>query len=237
MIRIATWNVEWATPRTAKGKRIGPIIDGLDADVFVMTEGCRELLPDGFVVDAGTDWGYEDSDKRRRKVILWSKYPLLNTDLGQNAGLPPGRFVSATVQHPDGDFATMAVCIPWANAHVQTGRKDRKIWEDHMTYLDGLQSLINPDSGPLVVAGDFNQRIPRARQPRLVSEKLSHCMEGLHVCTALPLEEPLIDHIALSHHFAVSVVEVIPDHDAIGNLSDHQGALTELQIDNLTIAR
>ena len=237
MIRIATWNVEWATPRTAKGKRIGPIIAGLDVDVFVMTEGCRELLPDGYVIDAGTDWGYEDSDKRRRKVILWSKYPLLNIDLGENAGLPPGRFVSATVQHPDGEFVTMAVCIPWRDAHVNTGRKDRKIWEDHMTYLDGLQSLIDPDGGPLVVAGDFNQRIPRARQPQLVSEKLSRRMEGLQVCTALPLEEPLIDHIAVSRHFAVSKVKVIPDHDGIGNLSDHQGALTELQIDNQTIAK
>lgn len=224
MIRIATWNVEWATPRTAKGKRIAPLINDLNADIFVVTEGCRALLPDGFVVDAGTDWGYEESDKRRRKVILWSKYPLLNIDFGENAGLPPGRFVSATVQHPDGDFVTMAVCIPWRDAHVYTGRKDRKIWEDHMSYLDGLQTLINSDGGPLVVAGDFDQRIPRAKQPQLVSEKLSHSLEELHVCTALLSEVPLIDHIALSHHFAVSKVEVIPDHDAIGNLSDHQGA-------------
>jgi endonuclease/exonuclease/phosphatase family metal-dependent hydrolase len=44
-------------------------------------------------------------------------------------------------------------------------------------------------------------------------------------CTALPLEKPLIDHIATSLHFAVSNVEVIPDHDAVGNLSDHQGAI------------
>jgi endonuclease/exonuclease/phosphatase family metal-dependent hydrolase len=237
MIRIATWNVEWATPRTAKGKRIAPIISDLDADVFVMTEGCRELLPGGFVVDGGTDWGYEDADKRRRKVLLWSKYPLLNIDLGENIGLPIGRFVSATVQHPDGDFVAMAVCIPWRDAHVNSGRKDRKIWEDHLTYLDGLKKLIDPDGKPLVVAGDFNQRIPRAKQPHLVSEKLSRCMEGLQVCTAVPLEKPLIDHIALSRHFAVSKVEVIPDHDAIGNLSDHQGACAQMMIDNLNIAR
>ena len=42
---------------------------------------------------------------------------------------------------------------------------------------------------------------------------------------ALPLDEPLIDHIAVSRHFADSKVEVIPDHDGIGNLSDHQGAI------------
>ena len=228
MIRIATWNVEWATPKTKAGKRIGPIISGLGADVFVMTEGCRELLPDGFVVDAGTDWGYKDADNRRRKVLLWSVYPLLNIDLGENVGLPTGRFVSATVQHPDGDFVTMAVCIPWRDAHVRNGRKDRKIWEDHLTYLDGLQKLIDPDSKPLVVAGDFNQQIPRASQPHLVSEKLSHCMKGLQVCTSLPLEKPLIDHIAVSKHFSASMVETIPDHDSFGNLSDHLGVIAEI---------
>jgi len=225
MIRIATWNVEWATPRTGKGKRIAPIISGLDADVFVVTEGCRELLPDGYIVDAGTDWGYEDSDKRRRKVILWSKYPLLNIDLGKNAGLPPGRFVSATVQHLEGDFVIMAVCIPWRDAHVKTGRKDRKTWEEHVKYLDGLKKLIDPAGKPLVVAGDFNQRIPRARQPHMVSTKMSQCMEGLLVSTALPLDEPLIDHIAVSRDFAVSNIEIIPDHDSFGNLSDHQGVI------------
>jgi hypothetical protein len=36
---IATWNVEGATPRSAKGKLIAPIINDLGADVFVMTEG------------------------------------------------------------------------------------------------------------------------------------------------------------------------------------------------------
>jgi endonuclease/exonuclease/phosphatase family metal-dependent hydrolase len=45
------------------------------------------------------------------------------------------------------------------------------------------------------------------------------------ICTALPLDEPLIDHIAISRHFAVSEVEVIPDHDPIGNLSDHRGVI------------
>jgi endonuclease/exonuclease/phosphatase family metal-dependent hydrolase len=48
-------------------------------------------------------------------------------------------------------------------------------------------------------------------------------MDGLQVCTALPLEKPPIDHIAISNHFSFSNVEIIPDRDEHGKLSDHRG--------------
>jgi hypothetical protein len=83
---------------------------------------------------------------------------------------------------------------------------------------------------PLVVAGDFNQRIPRVSQPVIVAEQLSRCMDGLQVCTALPLDKPLIDHIAISNHFSSSNVEIIPDRDEHGKLSDHRGVATEIAL-------
>ena len=228
MIRVATWNVEKATPKSKKGRHIQQIIKQIDADIFVLTEGCRELMPEGFVIEGGADWGYKPKQKCLRKVLLWSKYQLVNESLAEFTKMPPGRFASATVQHPDGDFATMAVCIPWPFAHENSGRKDRDRWEDHITYLDGLQTLIEQVRTPLVVAGDFNQRIPRGNQPHKVSDKLSECIDGLQVCTSLPLEKPLIDHIAVSKHFSASMVETITDHDSIGNLSDHRGVITEI---------
>ena len=228
MIRVATWNVEWATPETKAGKRIQQIIKQIDADIFVLTEGCKELMPEGFVLDGGTDWGYESEDKRRRKVLLWSRYPLVESSQGELFQLPEGRFIAATVQHPVGDIRIYGVCIPWKDAHVRTGRKDRTPWEDHSTYLEGLQQLIQQVDSPLVVAGDFNQRIPRVSQPLSVSEKLSQCMDGLQVCTALPLDKPLIDHIAVSNHFSFSNVEIIPDRDEHGKLSDHRGPIVDI---------
>ena len=230
MIRIATWNVEWATPETKAGKRIQRIIEQTDADIFVLTEGCKELMPDGFVLDGGTDWGYESEDKRRRKVLLWSRYPLADPFQGVEFNLPEGRFIAATVQHPVGDIRLYGVCIPWKDAHVRTGRKDRSLWEDHSTYLEGLRLLVEQANSPLVVLGDFNQRIPRVSQPVLIAEQLSKCLERLQVCTALSLDKPLIDHIAVSKEFLASKVEVIPDHDAEGRLSDHRGVIAELTI-------
>jgi endonuclease/exonuclease/phosphatase family metal-dependent hydrolase len=230
MIRAATWNVEWATPETKAGKRIQRIIEQIDADIFVLTEGCKELMPEGFVLDGGTDWGYESEDKRRRKVLLWSRFPLVDPIQGEGFQLPEGRFIAATVQHPVGDIRIYGVCIPWKDAHVRTGRKDRTPWEDHSTYLEGLRQLIQQVDSPLVVAGDFNQRIPRVSQPISVSEKLLQCVHGLQVCTALPLDKPLIDHIAVSQELVSTKVKVIPDHDSEGRLSDHRGVIAEFTI-------
>jgi endonuclease/exonuclease/phosphatase family metal-dependent hydrolase len=230
MIRVATWNVEWATPETKAGKRIQQIINQIDADIFVLTEGCNELMPEGFVLDGGTDWGYESEDKRRRKVLQWSRYPLVEPSQGEGFQLPEGRFIAATVQHPVGDIRIYGVCIPWKDAHVRSGRKDRAPWEDHSTYIEGLRQLVERAKSPLVVLGDFNQRIPRVSQPVLVAEQLSRCMDSLQVCTALPLEKPLIDHIAVSREFIATKVEVIPDHDSEGRLSDHRGVIAEFTI-------
>jgi endonuclease/exonuclease/phosphatase family metal-dependent hydrolase len=55
-------------------------------------------------------------------------------------------------------------------------------------------------------------------------------MDGLQVCTALPLNKPLIDHIAVSNHFSFSNVEIIPDHDEHGKLSDHRGVTLEIAL-------
>jgi endonuclease/exonuclease/phosphatase family metal-dependent hydrolase len=228
MIRVATWNVEWATPETKAGKRIKQIIKHIDADIFVLTEGCKELLPEGFVLDGGTDWGYESTDERRRKVLLWSRYPYVDASNGDGFQLPGGRFIAATVRHPVGDIRVYGVCIPWKDAHVRSGRKDRAAWEDHVTYLQGLRQLIEQPNAPLVVLGDFNQRIPRVSQPIQVAEQLSRCMEGLQVCTTLSLDKPLIDHIAISNHFSSSNVEIISDGDEQGRLSDHRGAKIDI---------
>ena len=229
MIRIATWNVEWATPEKKAGKRIQHIIKQIDADIFVISEGCRELMPEGYVFDGGTEWGYRSDDVRGRKVFLWSRYPLIDPFRGEGFHLPAGRFIAATVQHPKSDLRVYGVCIPWKSAHVQSGTKDRVEWQDHSTYLDGLRQLIEQEKSPLVVLGDFNQRIPRVSQPIIVAEKLSRCLDGLQVCTALPLEKPLIDHIAISSHFSFSNVEIIPDRDEHGKLSDHRGVVTDIE--------
>ena len=232
MLSIATWNVEWTTPNSSKGKRIAFILQELEADVIVLTEGCSELLPMGNVVDAGDDWGYETKDARRRKVLLWSRFNILKTTTREDLAMPSGRFISATVDTPSGQVDVAAVCIPWKDAHVRSGRRNRQPWEDHSLFLNGFNTFIHEHTGSLIVAGDFNQRIPRVTQPRAIYDQLENCLTPLTVCTSVPMDKPLIDHIAISQNLKSGELSIIPDHDEFGNLSDHRGAMVQLHLVN-----
>ena len=225
-ITVGTWNAEWATPNTKAGPRIAAIIEQFEPDIFVLTEGCADLLPkSGYIVDGGINWGYERRDDRNRKVLAWSKHPWHSVDLIGHHKLPPGRFVSGTTQTDMGEIKVIGVCIPWQSAHTTTGQKNRKHWEDHEIYLTHLAPLIKSEDTPLIVAGDFNQRIPKGRQPHRIYEQLIETLKNLSVGTAQINEPPLIDHITHSQHLKVDRLSIIPDTDQYGTLSDHRGAV------------
>ena len=172
-ITVGTWNAEWATPTTKTGPRIASIIEQIEPDIFVLTEGCADLLPkSGYVIDGGINWGYERLDERNRKVLIWSKNHWHNIDQLGSHELPPGRFISGTTQTVLGEMKIIGVCIPWQSAHTTSGLKNRQAWEDHEVYLKHLAPLIAPGDIPLIVAGDFNQRIPKGRQPHRIYEQL-----------------------------------------------------------------
>ena len=78
---------------------------------------------------------------------------------------------------------------------------------------------------PLVVMGDFNQRIPRIRAPRRVSEAMEEVLSPLHVVTAgdvRGLPSGTIDHIAVSSDLVATDVHGVNRMGAHGKaLSDH----------------
>ena len=231
-ITVGTWNAEWATPTTKTGPRIASIIEQIEPDIFVLTEGCADLLPkSGYVIDGGINWGYERRDERNRKVLIWSKNHWHNIDQLGSHELPPGRFISGTTQTVLGEMKIIGVCIPWQSAHTTSGLKNRQAWEDHEVYLKHLAPLIAPGDIPLIVAGDFNQRIPKGRQPHRIYEQLIETFKNLSVGTAQINEPPLIDHIAHSRHLRVERVSIISDKDQHGTLSDHRGAVIRFTLD------
>lgn len=224
-IAVATWNAEWATAGSNCGTRVSAILENARADVLVVTEGVRELLPSGgSVVDAGGDWGY-GLQPRRRKVLVWSRFPLACDMVGMG-GAVRGRLVVNTVQAPDGPMRVIGVCIPWRDAHVSTGRCDARPWSEHLEYLDGLNELLAglDDGVPTVIAGDLNQRIPRGRQPVKVAERLAEVLSDWTVHTAGSLPNgPHIDHIATDRRLVIQSVSDWPAADQRGRLSDHAG--------------
>lgn len=234
MVRIGVWNCEWPGPRSQRRNRIIEKLSGLDADVLCVTEGDRELLPrHGSTIDSDPDYGYP-MVPGRRKVLLWSRQDWIIVDQFGSSAMPEGRFVSAVTETPAGALTVMGVCIPWHTAHVTSGRKDRKPWEDHLAYLHGLEDVLLQHQGqPLVVVGDFNQTVPRSWQPKVVSEALTATLSGLvEIATAgkhPDLDKQLIDHVAHSRELKPVSVAAFSRFDSDGlRLSDHSGAVVEL---------
>lgn len=227
-ITLATWNVEWAVP--SKHRAIRERVASWNADIHVVTEGDHGVLPEGgHAADAGTDWGYRNTKPGWRKVILWSRWPLLSVETEVPSGVRGGRLVDAVIESPHGPIRVLAVCIPWRDAHVRTGIDPHgQRWREHTAFVSHLGRLIadHPDTTPLIVMGDFNQRLPRTTQPRDVHDFLVAALAPLDVITAgaepLPgLGRQEVDHIAVSGHFVPERVWGVDRHDDERRLSDH----------------
>ena len=164
-VRVGSWNTEWADPESVRARRIRPILAAPKCHVLCVTEGYKELLPSGgHVIDGGEDWGYPIVPGRR-EVLLWSKWPWRNKWPRRNSSTVPGsmagRFVAGVTETPIGELTVCGVCIPWFHAHVLDGRKDRKMWEEHLDWLRRFGGLSYATGSRTIVLGDFNQRIPR----------------------------------------------------------------------------
>jgi endonuclease/exonuclease/phosphatase family metal-dependent hydrolase len=232
-LRLLLWNLEWATPRSPRGRRIRSTVAGLAPDVVCLTEATSDMLPEaGFTIDAHPDYGYGATGERR-KVLLWSRSPWSEVDRVGDEALPGGRYVSG-VTH---GTRFVGVCVPWRDAHVRTGRRDRGPWEDHRRYLAGLQAVVRTQVAqpePLVILGDFNQRVPRFRQPPDVHASLERVLdEGLTCPTAddRGWVRGQIDHLFVGAGIEVLDVEVLPRVADDGlRLSDHDGLIARLTI-------
>lgn len=228
---VATWNTKWATLRTTRGHQIASRLNNVGADVIVITEGANELLPaGGNAVDAGTDWGYANPALERRKVIVWSRFPMSVQSVGEHGGTL-GRLVVVHTEAPDGTLRIIGVCIPWKDAHVSTGRGDARPWSEHLDHLDQLDGMLTglDDTVPTIIAGDFNQRIPRVRQPVHVADRMAEVFRNWSIHTAGELEHgPLIDHVVTNPLLALDSLETWPGAITDGDLSDHSGVSCRL---------
>ena len=204
MLNISCWNSDWATPSSMRGKFF---IDKFDSDIICLTEGYENLLPkDGYIISSHEDYGYK-TKKGRKKVILWSKNKWTEVNQIGSKEIPTGRFISGVT----GGIRIIGICIPWRFAHVSTGRKDRKPWEDHLSFIQNL-SFSNEKT---IILGDFNQYIPKTNQPEIVFSSLKKMIDGFNLLTS---NMGLI-HIVISNDLKAESIKKI----ATENNSDHDG--------------
>lgn len=234
-MKIITWNVNWARPDGYRGELIKKEISEFEPEVVCITEGHKEIFTEGYSIFSDADYGLE-SPSYRRKVILWSKYPWKGIDTLGDEGLPGGRYISATTITSIGEVKFIGVCIPYRDAHLKSGRKDRKGWEDHESYLKGLKRILNEeDQSPLILLGDFNQKLPRPKKNgqtiRMYKLLMDTIPDTIEIATA-GLCDRLNDHIAHTKDLKTEKIDFInkshPDLPELGELSDHYGVVLDL---------
>jgi endonuclease/exonuclease/phosphatase family metal-dependent hydrolase len=96
-----------------------------------------------------------------------------------------------------------------------------------------LLVLSTDESVPIAILGDFNQRIPRDRQPKNVFSALTNVLSDLQVVTASHIPEAphlSIDHLVVSSVLEPTKIEFLNNYDANGKqMSDHFGLKIRLR--------
>jgi endonuclease/exonuclease/phosphatase family metal-dependent hydrolase len=234
LVRVALWNLEWMPPGSRRAEAVRALLDEAEVDLACLIEALDGTLEGGHEVVSQADYGY-CLHPGRRKVRLWSRQPWDEVDTLGHPELPSGRFVAATTPTPVGPLRVTGLCIPWSAAHVSSGRKDRRRWEDHLAYLAALGPILR--TGPSqrhVVLGDFNQTVPKTTQPVAVSEALAAALPPtLALATGGTTDgrgRHAIDHVAHTPDLTARIHTILPaGTDAIAHISDHFGVVVDLE--------
>jgi len=228
-LSIIKWNVEWARSGSRRATEIVRRVENLRPDVACITEAGGALISYGHTITSTEDYGYRPVNGRR-KVQLWSRDPWTDVDTVGNPELPAGRFVRGVTSTPLGEITVLGLCIPWKDAHVHSGRRNRERWEDHAAHLRALARVLSTAPRQrLIVLGDFNQTIPRMRALHEMYDLLMQALCSLQVATAGAIDglaSLLIDHVCHTDDLVSRDLTPIENLDAAGRpLSDHVGML------------
>lgn len=229
--RVATWNLERKRPTSAKGAEALDYVFGLDAEIIVLTE-TRATTP---TFDGHFAFSEPLTAKRfapdERKVGVWSKNPL--ELVAFDSPIDQRRFVAGRTETKIGQVLVLGVCIPWHMAEAtKWASPQRKVWEMHREFLAHLGEIMSRLDEPFIVAGDFNQRIPRRKGGnKLAAELMAETFAELEIVTigTLPrCENPGIDHIAISKQLSPLRVQGWPKNVTGTVVTDHDGAFADL---------
>lgn len=229
-VEIVNWNIAWKSLGTKGGKIIYEILSERHSDILCLCESHFDFMEGRHGIFSEEDYGYP-MRSGRRKVALWARTPWekVSTRLPD---APPGRFVEGVTEISKiGLLRVIGVCIPWEAAHVSTGKKNRKRWEDHISYLRALITYLNQTVSevPTVLLGDFNQTVPPLRAPIIARDLLSVLIERFEVVGRAEPEKRSVCHMLLAGGLRGLPVLDLPREYKGVRLSDHVGHVASLQ--------
>lgn len=229
MLSLVVWNVAWRALGSREGRLLRSRIDACEPDIVCITEGMPTFLDLPHRIEAPQSHGYLRRDDGR-KVILWSRQPWTAVDVLGDPEMPGGRYVAGQTTTQAGNVMVHGVCVPWRQAHVSTGRRDSRPWQEHLAYLAGLRRVLARPrpAQPLLVVGDYNQFIPRRTASTEAFAALCAAIPAwLQCATAGPLPpdgQSLVDHVHHSTDLMAASVHVLSNKGEDGReLSDHPG--------------
>jgi hypothetical protein len=232
-LRAISWNLERKRPDSLRGAEAIDHLFGQNADVMALSEVRTSIPTRGGHAEFCEPPRGSTFAENERKIMIWSREPWVDIDRFGGDGLDQTRFISGTTATPVGDVRMIGVCIPWHMAEV-TFPIDvkRKPWELHIRFLELLGELIADCPIPTIVAGDFNQRVPRIKgSHKAAAAAMSEAFDPFDVVTQGQLRgciRPGIDHIAVSSHLRATDAWGWA-HNVNGNrLTDHDGAAADL---------
>ena len=202
--RVATWNVEYAAGPDRNARRL-ELIQGADADIFVLTETHDELRLSGY--EAVSALQRPSARPGARWTTIWSR-------LAVRRRLETADPVRTVAVELDGDLIVYGTVLPW---HSDSGPSESKQvnWSEYrrVVPIQGAEWRALRQQHPghtLIVAGDFNQSLGDhhhygGRELRQLLE--AECATAdLDVLTGLahqqaPLAFPAIDNVAVAPRF------------------------------------
>lgn len=228
MTRVLTWNLERKVIGSNKAKAAVDYLFSQSPDVMAVSETHTNFpLEGGHVVWARPPFGrFAETE---RKILIWSRRPWRDIDDLGLPELPEGRFISAVTDTENGPIRFVGVCIPYHMADVIYCHKNRAPWEQHKRYLEMLPKILDRYSEPIIIVGDFNQRIPRIKNGnKVAAELLEKTFENFNIVSRdIPkgCDKQGLDHIALGQGIQPTKIwgwpktlngQVLTDHDGSG---------------------
>jgi len=232
---ILVWNLQRKELNSEAAAAQVETIKTRAPDISVLTEtwiGWSDILGGNEVSAFGAVWSPTHADER--KILLWSAKPWKDPEWLAFEGSPVGRIVAATTETPIGSMRVVGVCIPYHGANMRRKFNPAPMWWEHRHYLMQMIKFIGGQSKsiPLVIAGDFNQRIPGKFAPKELQASLIRALAGTTLHTSGEIGEErikLIDHCATTDNLALEELNLVHAPVLGGTaVSDHTGVIMRI---------
>lgn len=236
LLRLINWNIERRGPHTWQVKSLIEEIGCYRPDLLFLTEA-HDNSTRALGGHSISHRGYRANHKvdSERLALLWSASPWEQLSVPNKIEAAGGAVLGRT-EIKDESLTCLCLCIPYHMAKLP-GETRTRPWHYHDQFLTLIAPWIRAlaqSEERLIIAGDFNRRMPRGWGPKRSYELMERAFENTRIVTSgqlEPLNEKTIDHVAISGGIKPQSVRALSQFEKDGRpRSDHFGVLADLEL-------